>query len=78
MVYRLIRKPESRADIRKLYSVDVEADSFMNDDLEVSLIETSADTSNDGISNVRNHAFLDRSVLYVRTLQDYETSDEES
>ena len=70
MVYRIIQKPVTRAEIRKLYSIDVERDSFINDDMEASLIETSTDTV------IVNSNILDHGVLYLKKSgQDYETFD---
>lgn len=78
VVLRIVRKKDSRDEIRKLYSIDVEADHYMNDDLDVALIEAPAVRTDGVISTVTTNAFSEKSVLYTRTLQDYETSDEET
>ena len=79
LVYRVVQKPVTRAEIRKLYSIDVDGDSFIGDDLERSLIDPRSIHGNGinekgyVIANVSTNS-IDGSVIYMKkSCHDYDS-----
>ena len=79
LVYRMVRKPVTRAEMRKLYSIDVDHDAFIGDDLERSLIDPDAsDMKSYVIANVSTNDITGSVIYLKKSCNEYDSFGEDT